>query len=534
MSTTGAPGPVTVHCLQMAPDIDDPAGNLERITTAIRASVAAGADIVVTPELATSGYVFEDRREARARAIRCDDPVIGDWAASVGSGVAVVGFCELGTDGSLYNSAAVVTGSGLVAVHRKTHLWDREGDVFAPGDEPPLLVDLPLGRLGVLVCYELEFPELVRSLAMAGADLVVVPTNWPLLARPAGERPPEVVIAQAGARTNRVAIACADRTGTERGQEWTEGTVIIDPDGWVVATPADGVARASLDLGAARDKQLGPRNDVLADRRPGLYDRGVVQRSPESPAGLGHRAAPVVLVPGMLGDADTWRDVAGRLVAAGHAVRHARIDLDDSVAEMAASILASLPPRFVLVGHSLGGIVALEVARQAHDRVVALGLCNTTALGPTSDQMEAWAAMRRRVETEPWPSLVADVVPGHLPPSRRDDEALVARLAAMADSVGPDGLCRQLAAQASRPDSRSSLPDLGMPALVVSADRDRVCPVGRQEELAAGLPRAVHLTVADAGHMAPMEQPDAVSDHLMGWLQECGVAGARSGPARIS
>jgi predicted amidohydrolase len=161
----------------------------------------------------------------------------------------------------------------VLAVYRKAHLWDREQEWFAPGDEPAPVVDTPVGRVGVAVCYDLEFPEVTRGLAVRGAELIAVPTNWPLVDRPAGERPPEVVIAMAAARVNRVAIACCDRAGTERGQVWTEGSTIVSADGWPVAAagPGPGAATADVDLGRSRDKRIGARNDALADRRPELY-----------------------------------------------------------------------------------------------------------------------------------------------------------------------------------------------------------------------------------------------------------------------
>jgi predicted amidohydrolase len=128
------------------------------------------------------------------------------------------------------------------------------------------------GKLAVLICYDLEFPEMTRMLALAGADLVAVPTNWPLVERPAGERAPEVIIAMAAARVNRIFIACCDRTGVERGQRWTAGTTIINESGWVVATQhRDGPATIDADLARARTKRLTEHSDALGDRRPELY-----------------------------------------------------------------------------------------------------------------------------------------------------------------------------------------------------------------------------------------------------------------------
>ena len=163
----------------------------------------------------------------------------------------------------------------------------------------------------------------------------------------------------------------------------------------------------------------------------------------------GSRAArePLVLLPGMLGDASLWDEVAPSLTER-RPVRMARIDLDDSIAGMAATVLASAPERFALAGHSLGAIVALEVMRQAPRRVTRLALLNASARPADEAQLEAWASdARRRVRDRR-----ADV---RARPTRATGR--LARVEAMAHAVGPRGLRRQLAAQATRPDSRPAL-----------------------------------------------------------------------------
>ena len=283
-----------IACVQMAPVLGDLAGNADRATAAITAAVAEGADVVVLPELVTSGYVFETVEEVRAVAITPEHEVLARWASAAGSApaggavvggaVVVAGFAEAGTaaaeDGVLFNSAAVLDPSGVLAVYRKAHLWDREQLFFTPGDAPPPVVETVHGRISVMVCYDLEFPEWVRAPALAGADLVAVPTNWPYFPRPAGERAGEVVNAMAAARLNRVAIACADRAGVERGQEWVRGTCVVDVDGWVVAATDEpgGVVSAEVDLAASRTKALTELADVLGDRRPELYGAVVAPR----------------------------------------------------------------------------------------------------------------------------------------------------------------------------------------------------------------------------------------------------------------
>lgn len=271
----------TVACHQLAPVIGDLKANVRIIGDAIAEALTTGTDILVLPELATSGYVFTDTAEARRVAITTDHAFFTDTASALhgSSMIVAVGFCEDGGD-VLYNSAALIDAAGVLAVYRKTHLWDRETLVFQPGDDLPRVVETVHGRIGLLICYDLEFPEMPRLLALAGADLLVVPTNWPSGEHPKAERVAEVIAAQAAARTNGLFIACCDRSGVERGQTWNEATVIVSQYGWVMAEilPDDAgthpVARAALSLHLARDKRISPHNGLFADRRPDLYRKG--------------------------------------------------------------------------------------------------------------------------------------------------------------------------------------------------------------------------------------------------------------------
>jgi predicted amidohydrolase len=273
-----------VACAQIAPTVGDLEGNRRLALEAVREGVGAGARVVLLPELVTSGYVLESWEEARSCAEPADGPALRGWAeeAAAGDAVVVGGFCELAADGLLYNSAAVVDAGGVLAVYRKIHLWDREQLFFEPGSEPAPVVETSVGRIGVGVCYDLNFPEVARSLALAGADLVALPANFPLHPRPEGERPIEVTLAMATAHLNRVFLAVCDRCGPERGTEWVGGSVVCDELGWVLAgPPADfgpGLVAADCDLARSREKTWNERNDVLGDRRPALYRLG--ERTP--------------------------------------------------------------------------------------------------------------------------------------------------------------------------------------------------------------------------------------------------------------
>jgi predicted amidohydrolase len=143
------------------------------------------------------------------------------------------------------------------------------------------VVDLPFGRVALMICYDLEFPEWVRLAALSGADLIAAPVNWPASASPAppGERASEVVSAQAAAAANGVFIAVADRCGVERGVDWVGGSVIVGRRGYPAAGPArpgqPTVLTAEIDLRQARDKRVTSHNDLFGDRRPDLYTRRV-------------------------------------------------------------------------------------------------------------------------------------------------------------------------------------------------------------------------------------------------------------------
>jgi predicted amidohydrolase len=267
-----------IAAAQFAPVLGDTAANRDATARAVREAAAAGAALIVLPELSDSGYVFTGPDEARGLATPAGaSPTLAQWRdlASEHACVIVGGFCELGEDGQLYNSAALVDASGSRARYRKAHLWDREKLIFTPGSAAPPVVDLPFGRVAVMICYDLEFPEWVRLAALDGADLIAAPVNWPAAPCPAGERPAEVTKAQADASTNGVYVVVADRCGTERGVDWISGSVIVGPDGYPLAGPvlADHpeVLVADCDLAATRDKRINEHNDVLGDRRPDLY-----------------------------------------------------------------------------------------------------------------------------------------------------------------------------------------------------------------------------------------------------------------------
>ncbi|MFK3841177.1 nitrilase family protein [Serratia sp. NPDC087055] len=266
-----------VACCQLAPRVGDPAHNLQISTQAIRNAAKRGANIIVLPELVNSGYVFQDRAEAAALSESCDGPSICQWVALAREFdvVIVAGFCERLEAGQVANSCAMIDASGVRAVYRKVHLWHEESGIFTAGDQPPPVIETRFGRLAMMICYDLEFPEWVRLPALSGAQLLCAPVNWPLASRPKGERPAEMVKVQANAAVNRLFIAVSDRCGEERGVDWIGGSVIVDADGYPLAgaenLSGEGLLLAEMDLSVADDKSIGLYNHVHRDRRVGLY-----------------------------------------------------------------------------------------------------------------------------------------------------------------------------------------------------------------------------------------------------------------------
>lgn len=265
-----------IACCQTCPDVASPGDSVLLARESIARAVAEGAQIVVLPELCTSGYVFREADEARAAATPADGELLQGWAAEAARGDALVigGFCELAPDGRLFNSSALVDGSGVVEVYRKVHLWAQERLWFAPGEAPAPVVRTRHGTIGLAVCYDIEFPELTRGLALQGAELIALPTNWPRDEPPDG-RPVLHSLAAMTAYLNKVFVAVCDRCGTERGLEFEGGSVIAGPDGALRAGPVEDrgprTIMADCELGQAADKRTSEHNDAFADRRPAHY-----------------------------------------------------------------------------------------------------------------------------------------------------------------------------------------------------------------------------------------------------------------------
>ena len=263
-----------VAVAQMQPRLGENERNLDAGLARLQEAVAAGAELLVLPECAIPGYMFGSLEEAMPFAEEIPGPTteaLEEASRRLGAHV-VCGLLERDGD-VLYNAAVLVGPDGLIGSYRKTHLPFLGVDRFTtPGDELPVF-DTPLGRIGLEICYDLRFPEVTRTLALRGADIVAHPTNFPMAAKVQTE-----LITVARAAENRIFLLTANRVGKERWGEFCGWSQIVDPFGKRLAEADETEEKllvADIDLEQARDKDYVIPGEyelyLFGDRRPGLY-----------------------------------------------------------------------------------------------------------------------------------------------------------------------------------------------------------------------------------------------------------------------
>ncbi len=226
---------------------------------------------------------------------------------------------------------------------------------------------------------------------------------------------------------------------------------------------------------------------------------------------------PTVLIPGLLCSPRLYAEQLPALWRLGPVMVASHHRADD-VTALARSILAAAPPRFALVGLSMGGYVAFEVMRQAADRVDRLALLDTAARADTPEQTERRHAQMRLVREGRFRAVVDTLYESWVHPDRRPDVALRQLVHRMAEETGPDGFHDQQTAIMNRPDSRPGLAAIGCPTLVLVGAQDTLTTVDDATEIANGVPAARLTVVPDSGHLTTLERPDAVTRALVDWL----------------
>lgn len=228
-------------------------------------------------------------------------------------------------------------------------------------------------------------------------------------------------------------------------------------------------------------------------------------------------AQPILLIPGLIATPRFYQPVVPALWKFGPVTvaNHAR---DDDMAAIARRVLASAPPRFALAGHSMGGYIALEIMRQAAERVTRLALLDTAARADTPEQTERRRQQIAIAAGGRMKAIVDLQFPNLVHPSRRGDEALRRACDLMAEETGAEAFVRQQNAIIGRPDSRPSLAAIRCPTLVLVGEQDAVTPLERSQEMAAAIAGARLAVVPECGHMCVLEQPERVTAELLAWL----------------
>ncbi|MBP89788.1 MAG: amidohydrolase [Planctomycetaceae bacterium] len=267
-----------IAAVQMDVCLGDPQENLRVIQQRLEEAAEAGAKLTIFPECALTGYCFDSREEVLPFAESVPGPSCERLAETCKrlDVFAVMGMLEAAGD-KLFNACVLVGPEGVVANYRKIHLPFLGIDRFTdPGDQPFAVHDAGGVRIGMNICYDSSFPESARVMALQGADLIALPTNFP----PGGECTAEHVI-NTRAMENNVYYACVNRVGTERGFSFIGMSKICDPSGRALDEAPhtdEAILYADIDVERARTKRIVrvPDKHIIdrfADRRPEMYGR---------------------------------------------------------------------------------------------------------------------------------------------------------------------------------------------------------------------------------------------------------------------
>jgi predicted amidohydrolase len=265
-----------IACAQIDCVLGDPKTNLEKIIATIRAAAERQAQLVIFPECALTGYAYNSLDEAAPFAESIDGPsaeAIADVCRQT-KAYAIVGFIEADGD-KFYNGAMLVGPDGVVGTYRKVHLPYIGIDRFlTPGDRPFQVFDLPFGKVGMNICYDISFPEPARALKLMGAELIALITNWPT----AAWRSPQFV-ANTRALENHIFYAAVDRVGRERGWDFIGRSKVIDCNGDTLveaSADAEELLVVPVPLAEANNNRIvnvagAYEVDRFKDRRPEFY-----------------------------------------------------------------------------------------------------------------------------------------------------------------------------------------------------------------------------------------------------------------------
>lgn len=268
---------VTLAAIQMEPRIGHKKDNIDRSVECINQAADRGAKLIVLPELCNTGYMFNTRQEVYDVAEHVPNgPTCKIWEklSHERNVYIVAGITEVAVDNvSCYNTAVLIGPDGYIGKHRKLHLWCDDKIYFEPGDLGYQVFPTPIGRIGMLICFDMWYFEDFRLLALQGADIVCCPTNWVATPDDVVTLGPSLAAVNAGC--NNIFIVAADRIGVERECTFPGRSVIAAPNGGFRAGPAsddkEEILITTVNLMESRRLNWNPMNVAFRDRRTDLY-----------------------------------------------------------------------------------------------------------------------------------------------------------------------------------------------------------------------------------------------------------------------
>lgn len=277
--------PVRVAVVQFAPQVglDNRESNLRRSLALAAEAVNGGANLIVLPELSNCGYFFSSRQDAFEHAeVIPGGASVQAWMAFAATHQVylVAGLNEI--DGrQLFNTAVLLGPDGLIGKYRKAHLWNLEKLWFTPGNLGFPVFETPIGRIGLLICWDIWFPEVPRILSQQGADIICSFNNWVWTPPPLFDEAGKCMasyLTMTAAHVNNVFIAAASRIGEERDARYLGCSLIAGTNGWPIGKVASAdrqeILFADIDLTSARSAPIwNSLNDLQRDRRNDLYDQ---------------------------------------------------------------------------------------------------------------------------------------------------------------------------------------------------------------------------------------------------------------------
>jgi pimeloyl-ACP methyl ester carboxylesterase len=226
----------------------------------------------------------------------------------------------------------------------------------------------------------------------------------------------------------------------------------------------------------------------------------------------------LILVPGLLCTVDLWRDQIAAFEN-HYTIMVADHTTDDRMPAIAARLLAAAPPTFALAGLSMGGYIALEVMRQAAERVTHLAIMDSRAINDTPVERQRRQDFITLVERgKTFKGVTETLLPLLVHPSRLTDAVLTKRIYKMAEDIGKEAFIRQERALLEREELTGILKDIRCPTLVLAGAQDTLIPPRVQREMAIEIPTAVYTEVSNSGHLPTMERPEETTKIMRTWL----------------